>query len=483
MRYTATAGAIHDLIKVGDMDPSPCHLLCVSERTLYLLHNLAAEDITYRARYAIELGQGVFRPVDLSDPEWNDFTDAVEGFQLEVIDMTCDIEAGLESIGDGLTAIAESMANQPGGCGAIDVNLPGADCISEIPNEEWEGSAEIDPGEEGEGDPVPDDFETWEEYYAYKCDAAHYIWQILRNMFAATMGLGGLQLTSAIIVPAIAGAAGMLPAVLTPVGFVVFVGAIIVVGGLSILAITESFQMIEYLDDNKDDIICALYESGTSADAVTALTTILEDAVQFIVWPAGLSGISGALDDAMGLAFSQLANNNVVEPLFRLMVEVTQAGNDCEGCDQPTGFCSDTLTFDDTVQDFYEYYQVTVSHDGAVGHDSAGSVKHLNDSGINEEGWSRWDCEGGQEIDDGTGISLYGYLSGGGTAQFRMKIKATDASYVDTVATFTQDTWIKHETDLSTLNGKILESITVISNNGPGGTSATVWIDDVIIDP
>ena len=483
MKYTAAAGAIHDLAQVGDKDPSPCHLLCVSERTLYLLHNLAAEDITYRARYAIEFGQGVFRPVDRNDPEWQDYTDAVQGFQLEVMEMTCDIEAGLESIGAGLSDIADSMANLSGGCGAVTVNMPGADCISEIPNEDWEGSAELDPGEEGEGDPVPDDFETWEEYYAYKCDAAHYIWQILRNMFAATMGLGGLQLTSAIIVPAIAGAAGMLPAVLTPVGFVTFVGAIIVVGGLSILAITESYQMIEYLDDNKDDIVCALYESGTSADAVTALTTILEDAVQFIVWPAGLSGISAALDDAMGLAFSQLANNNVVEPLFRLMVEVTQAGNDCDGCDQPGGFCAGTYTFDDDIDDFEVYTLCTVSHDAAKGHDAVGSVKHLNNSGVDVEGWSKWPCTAGQEIDDGTGISLYGWLDGGTDAEFRMKVVATDSSYYDTAGTKTQDTWIKHETDLSTLNGKVLGAVYVIVDNGPGSSPATVWIDDMIIDP
>ena len=482
MRYSAVAGAIHDLDKVGGLDASPCHLLCVSERTLYLLHNFSAEDITYRARYAVELGQGVYRPVDEDDVEWQDYVSAVEGFQLEVIEMTCDIEAGLESIGEGLEAIAESMARMPGGCGAISVPLAAAECYSEIPNDDWTENDPLDPGDEGHGDPVPDGFETWEEYNAYKCDAAHYVWQILRNAFTAGMGLGGLQLTSAIIVPALAGVAGMLPAVFTPVGFAVFIVGILTVAGLSIFAMAECYQMITFLDDNKDDIICSLFESGTSAEAVTAMTTVIEDAIQFIVWPGGLSPIGGALDTALGLAFSQLANNNVVEPLFKLVIAVTDAGADCSGCDQPGGACDGTFAFAEDIEHAEPYYQVTLSHDPAKGKAAVGSCKAITDAGVGEEGWTEFPCPAGQLIDGGTGISLEGWLEGGGAAQFRMKVLCTDTSYYDTVETYTQGGWIKHISDLSTLQGKTLEAVYVIGNNGSGAGSATVWIDDLLID-
>jgi hypothetical protein len=448
-----------------------------------LLHNLAAEDITYRARYAIELGQGVFRPVDLSDPEWGDFTDAVEGFQLEVIDMTCDIQEGLESIGEGLDAIADNLHLVGGGGGGCSSpGSPVSGCIVDLEDSELLPPDPITEGNPAEDDP-PDGFETWEEYFAYKCQAAHFIWALERKHMVALRTFDLVTLSSAIVTPIIAGLAGIIPAALTPAGFVVLVTSIVAIGIVSAASWFFMDEMIEWWDDNKQEIVCALYESGTSVVAVNALGNALEDAIQAIVTWGALSPVADQIAALLGTGFSQLAGNGIVAPLFQAVASVAVPDADCDDCEPPAGMCGGTYTFDEDVEGFEAYYQATISHDDGFGYNEDGSVKHVNDSGVNEEGWSRWECEGGHEIGEGTGVSFRGYLQGSTGSQVRMKVWCTDDSYLDTDTNATQETWALHESNLAALEGKILQYIYVISNNGGTGDAATVWIDDMIIDP
>jgi hypothetical protein len=324
--YDRPRGAIHDLAYLATLPTNPCRILCISERSLYLLLNLADLDIAFASRYAVEFLDEHYRAVTDGDPEWQDYVDAYEAFQLEARDMSCDIEAGLEAIAEALGDLSINVS-----CGG---GVGYAPCIQDLDNDTLLG-----PGESSEGNPVTDPppagFDTWEEYYVYKCQAASYLWQMGRNLIVADMGLSGLQLTAAIVAPIIAGLLGALPATFTPAGFVIFVGSIVAVGVLSSVALGELWQMLEWWDDNKGNIVCSLYNSGSSADAISAVSNAVEDAIQAIIWGGALEPLGGALNELLGAAFSQLENNGFVEPLFKLVIGISQFEADCSDCEQP----------------------------------------------------------------------------------------------------------------------------------------------------
>jgi hypothetical protein len=324
--YDRPRGSIHDLAYLATLCANPCHLICVSDRTLYLLYNLADLDCAFASRYAIEFGDEHYRAVTDADPEWQDYIDAYEAFQLEVRDMSCDIEAGLEAIAEALGDLSINVSCG-GGTGVVR-------CIQDLDNDELLG-----PGESEQGSPVtdppPDGFATWEEYFDYKCKAAAFIWDLERKHMVALRTFDLISLTAAIVGPVIAGLAGVLPAAFTPAGFVVFVASVVAIGVVAAWSWTYMDQMIDWWDDNKQDIVCSLYNSGSSVEAVSGLSNALEDAIQAIVAWGALEPVSETIAGLLGEAFAQLAGNGVVEPLFKAVVAAQNYAAECEECEQP----------------------------------------------------------------------------------------------------------------------------------------------------
>src|SRR3972149_4570641 len=91
--YSRPRGAIPDLAHLETLSACRQRLLCVSDRTLYLLRNLAGTDIEFLTRSAEESPTDGYVPVSEGSPNFDLFVSAYEAFQLEVLDMTCDIQA------------------------------------------------------------------------------------------------------------------------------------------------------------------------------------------------------------------------------------------------------------------------------------------------------------------------------------------------------------------------------------------------------
>lgn len=326
--YERPRGSIHSLAHLDSLSDCRDRILCVSERTLYLLHNYASLDVDFHSRFAEDLLENGYIPVDIDSELYPLFESVNTAFKFEVDDMTCDIESGLNAIAESLSQLADASRGGSGACGNY---VQVAPCVSELTNEQLLGPGESDSGEPFV-DPPPEGFDSWEDYLEYKCQAAHYIYQFLLNMCSATTALAGLQLASALVVPVIAGATGILPAALTPAGFVILVGAIVAISLVSILAIKEVAQMRSYFVDNEREIICAMYNSQSTTDAVSAVSNLIEDAIQAIIWPEGLIGAGPQLEALLSLGFSQLASNGLVEPLFKLSIDIALATVDCEDC-------------------------------------------------------------------------------------------------------------------------------------------------------
>jgi len=334
--YSRPRGAIHDLAHLETLSACRQRLLCVSDRTLYLLGNLAGIDIEFQARYAEEFRTDGYVPVSEGSPNFDLFVSAYEAFQLEVLDMTCDIQAGLEAI----AAAIENM--RPGGACSTGSGI--VNCVVNIDNDDLLGPGDsvVDPFQDP--DP-PEGFATWEEYQIYKCQAAYFIWHLERKHMVALANFDLVALTSAIVGPIIAGVAGVLPAAFTPAGFVVFVASVVAIGIVAAASWAWMSQMIQWWDDNQQDIVCALYNSGTSAAAVSALGNLLEDAIQAIIFSGGLADVGTEIANLLGVGFSQLAGNGIVEPLFKSVVAATSVGDeaDCSAC---TEDCTGRETFD-----------------------------------------------------------------------------------------------------------------------------------------
>lgn len=324
--YERPRGAVHDLTRLAEISSDRCRILCVSDRTLYLLANLAAVDISFFARFAVELKDTGYIALDRADPEYDLYEQIKTAFQLEVLDMTCDIESGLLAIADAIA----SQSGGGGGCGG-EYASPVLNCIVNIDNEEILGPGDSTQGNPGVDDP-PDDFETWEEYFVYKCKAAAFIWDLQRKHMVMLRNFEGAALVASIVGPSVAGLLGVLPAAMTPAGFAVFVGSVVAIGAVAAASWFYMDEMIDEWDANKDDIICSLYSSGSSVQAVSALSNALEDALQAIVTWGALGPVSGAISGLLGTAFSQIAGNGIVEPLFKAVVAATEFEYECDAC-------------------------------------------------------------------------------------------------------------------------------------------------------
>jgi len=97
-------GAVHDVEYLASLSIDRNYLVCLSERSFYLLLNLAASDAGFLARYAVEKLDDGYLPCTRDHVLYPVVADAIEALGVELVDMSCDIVAVLEEIRDVLRA-------------------------------------------------------------------------------------------------------------------------------------------------------------------------------------------------------------------------------------------------------------------------------------------------------------------------------------------------------------------------------------------
>ncbi|GAH21289.1 unnamed protein product, partial [marine sediment metagenome] len=319
-----------DLAPVGG-----CNFLCLSDRQVAIIRGFVYPFARWPTRTVL--------PIDgyryMTDPAV--FAELIP----ELDDLELQISGGstmsCQTIADAIAALAAAIAEA--GAGGPDVCAPNVYCgggpiggvggeLANLTNEELLGP---DPPEYPEEPTPPEGFETWEEYRLYKCQAAHYIWGQMRALAVANQLLAGFQVTAAMVAPVVAGLLGAFPVAFTPASFVVLVGAMVGVGVVSAYAFVAFEQWITYWDDQKDEIICGLYNSGAGADAITVLKEISEAAILAITWEGVLAGLQGATAPLMGTILSDIIDVPMVSPLFQLVVQISVPYADCSACADP----------------------------------------------------------------------------------------------------------------------------------------------------
>lgn len=300
-------------------------LYCLSPETAYLA-GLSIERFTgWRNRWEKSDGSS------LSDEEWDNAQAIVAQGVYELM-ASCD-QLGSD-IRSGLETLAAAIKTGSGGCGPGYTGNPVADCIAGLDNDDLLGPGGSEQGNPAT-DPPPDGFATWEEYFVYKCDASYFIWWLVRKYLSVSRDLDGFAAIAISFVPLFSGLAGLLPAVFTPAGFVAFIAAIVGIALASGLAWFFMAQAIDYWDTNQEAIICSLYESGTSVEAVTAIGNAIEDAIQAITAWGALEAVAGQLAGLLADAFGTLAGNGLVAPLFEASASVVAGSYDCASCAPP----------------------------------------------------------------------------------------------------------------------------------------------------
>jgi len=300
------------------------YLLCLTSQELSILRQHTFPYAHWRTRFVNPIDQDTFECV--SDADWALYHQIVEDLEdnLWGCAMPC------SDIKDGLLALAAAIAAKE--CENTTVNCGGGSCGLQgylgglTPGElmPQDPVTQPDPG----GDP-PEGFENWDQFYTHKCKAAHFLWQMIRNWMVAMEGITGAGITAAAASPIVAGILASTAIVFPPAAFVAFVVIVVAVGTLSTAAFIELYQAVNYWDDNKESIVCALYQSGSAAAALDVIADEYENAIEFIVWSGVLAPLGPALAAALSGIGSEVINTNMVNVLFNVAEDVLLPDAEC----------------------------------------------------------------------------------------------------------------------------------------------------------
>lgn len=244
--------------------------------------------------------------------------------------MACDLSLVLE-------ALADAIRNQPVGAGGCNYSGPSAilNCLPGMSPGELIPQV---PTEAPEYGVPPEGFDTWEEYLVHKCKAAYAVWDTVYGLFGALALLPILQVTVTVIGTALGGyiaATAFGAAAFPPAAIIAIAAAALAIGLLDAEAYIQFRAIQSYLEAHKDEIICALYQSGSASEALAGLAAAIEDAIQSVEWAVIFGGVLGPeLAAAVGAMAAEAETNNLVNPLFQVIEDFAYPDVSC--CEELT---------------------------------------------------------------------------------------------------------------------------------------------------
>lgn len=318
-----------------------CYLLCLSTRQVHTIRRMCFPFVRWSTRFVRFVRPGTYDTetdaelVSQHTDEMDDLEDQLGGNDL----MAC------TELATALAALAEALAVQPaapnvtvscggGGTGGT-TTQQFANCL-DVPIESLVPPADIEQNPP-EGDP-PEGFDTWEEYNVYKCQAAHWIIDTiinsLRNIGSANLAVATGQLLAGTVLGAIAA----FSAVIAPPAFLALVGVLAQLEILASTANTLLSQVADYIAARKAEIVCSMYNSGSAAEATALLNSIIEDAVEGIVFGSIFQGAAGAITPLIASVAGTLVDLGITRTLWQVTADVIYPYADCDPCDPWYGY-------------------------------------------------------------------------------------------------------------------------------------------------
>lgn len=277
-------GSLMDIARLSSLPDDDCYVLLVSSRTLYLLANYADNEVNYLGRYIKEfLPGGLVDTVEAGDPEEELVLEIANQFGLEVIPVCEELFDALSQISAQLGLINGSIqvaASVDGCCTPYGAPVPDPAAT--------EGDPDVDP--------PPTGFDTWDEYFTYKCKAANKIADDWIGTIDNLQTLGGvLGAISAIALAAFLNTSllgGLLVGVMA-LGFSAGTAAAIVIG-LLVALVAGGVGLFAYFADlsadmetDKADLVCDLFFSKSPQAAKNIVLQYTSDKALGLTYDPG----------------------------------------------------------------------------------------------------------------------------------------------------------------------------------------------------
>lgn len=272
-----------------------------------------------------------------------------------------DILQGLNQLIKAVNDLVIPMGqNQGGGCGPVST-----DCLGDPDGSVVDTDPSSDQGDPEVDDP-PDGFDSWEDYFVYKCkaanmliDACEWFFRFLGFQNAAAVGItaGAAfgawllgQIGAALAAASIATTAGgftvttALTAAFTALfmssapawvlGLIVAaIASVTVTAGVGFLIVFDA--MADDFAAKKNDLVCQLFVSETVEEARDVLSTALSDSAASFVIDAPYDAFEAAIRAVTSTIISWMLPNSVLNRLFEasdLVEGYTVETVDCGMC-------------------------------------------------------------------------------------------------------------------------------------------------------
>lgn len=178
-----------------------------------------------------------------------------------------------------------------------------------------------------EVDDPPEGYATWAAYHAYKCGVANLLVDgisgSMRNI--SYVSLAGSTIGVAAVVAAMAGF------IVVPVAAIpVIIGALFAAEGVT----AALLAVANWLEDNRDEAVCALYLADNTTDAVDSMVALVDDALAALV-------VASSLHPLVRTIALVIVSTDTLNQLFDSTVQAEYPGADCSTCGAVT--CDDLV--------------------------------------------------------------------------------------------------------------------------------------------
>jgi len=245
-----TNGFVHTVDTALALSDERANLLCVSDRTLYLLQNLSELDIGFLNRYALNWEGNLYQPVEPGSEEEEDIILWTGAVQRELLQMSC-----------------EDFT--------INVNVPASACGCQPPGQD----SIVPPPPMGQGEAPPEGWKEMENGSVDKCKMAY----LLRDQLEAVFGQMDTFGVATLFGGTVATTQALIATILIEIAGGPILWALTTLGAISgIVATVISFEidfaaLKQITIDRASDLICAFYDAGDPDDAWTEARLIFVD--------------------------------------------------------------------------------------------------------------------------------------------------------------------------------------------------------------
>jgi hypothetical protein len=281
-----------------------------------------------------------------------DFIDEVaRNFRLELNPMGCNFDTLAAAI-NNVAAALKTQTSSGAGSNCADCQVV---CV-QVDDINPDGTDDATPTD-GEFEPAsenyPDGFDSKADYLQYKCEVANLIidgvLKAMRTMGALTSLLAVGQVIAATVAAATAGTIIILP----PLGFLAVVAAVVAVLAAGFVSTELLLTMADELEAERQDIVCRLYESANTLEAVSSTIDGLEIIISAAIVAGGIPGpLTATASTFLGTIVAKFFNSDTLNQLFTLVADINYAGADCSTCGTVVGcpfefqFGSGTIFYD-----------------------------------------------------------------------------------------------------------------------------------------